>query len=144
MHSSRMLTARSLTISRCIPHMPPSNHTCPLQPFDHACPPTMHTPPQPCTPLATMHSPWQLCRPTTTMHAPWQPCISPGNHTCPPSNHAHPTKQPIPPTNHTHPPPATTHAPPSHTLPNHAHPLPPCGQTDTCKNITFANFFCGR
>ena len=22
--------------------------------------------------------------------------------------------------------------------------LPPCGQTDTCKNITFANFVCGR
>ena len=21
---------------------------------------------------------------------------------------------------------------------------PPCGQTDTCKNITFANFVCGR
>ena len=23
-------------------------------------------------------------------------------------------------------------------------PRPPCGQTDTCKNITFANFVCGR
>ena len=23
-------------------------------------------------------------------------------------------------------------------------PPPPCGQTDTCKNITFANFVCGR
>ena len=23
-------------------------------------------------------------------------------------------------------------------------PLSPCGQTDTCKNITFANFVCGR
>ena len=22
--------------------------------------------------------------------------------------------------------------------------VPPCGQTDTCKNITFANFVCGR
>ena len=21
---------------------------------------------------------------------------------------------------------------------------PPCGQTDTCKNITFANYVCGR
>ena len=29
----------------------------------------------------------------------------------------------------------------------HAHPpprTPPCGQTDTCENITFANFVCGR
>ena len=25
----------------------------------------------------------------------------------------------------------------------HAH-MPPCGQTDTCENITFANFVCGR
>ena len=24
------------------------------------------------------------------------------------------------------------------------HLPPPCGQTDTCKNITFANFVCGR
>ena len=23
-------------------------------------------------------------------------------------------------------------------------PRPPCGQTDTCENITFANFVCGR
>ena len=31
----------------------------------------------------------------------------------------------------------------------HTHPwdqwyTPPCGQTDTCENITFANFVCGR
>ena len=49
-----------------------------------------------------------------TMHAPWQ-------------------KPHMPPG-------ATTHA----THPPSNHVRPPCGQTDTCKNITFANFFCGR
>ena len=28
-------------------------------------------------------------------------------------------------------------------LPRYSHPPPPCGQTDTCKTITFANFVCG-
>ena len=71
-----------------------------------------------------------------------------------------------PPSPATHPPSCThtpSHAPPSHTrppshacppamhTPSHAHPLPqphmpspPRGQTDTCKNITFTNFVCGR
>ena len=108
------------------PCMPPSNHACPSR-SHHACTP----------PGATMHASLE------------QPCTHPwSNHTChhPPSNHACPAEQP-----HTHPG-ATMHAPPSphppeqpHTPPhwsNHAHP--PCGQTDTCKNITFANFVCGR
>ena len=73
MHSSRMRTARSLTVSRRIP----------------------------CTPPATMHTPG-------TVHAPW--------------HHSYPPAPCTPPTRH----------------------VPPCGQTDTCKNITFANFVCGR
>ena len=70
-----------------------------------------------------------------------QPCMPPrSNHACPPgSNHAAP---PPLPRQQPHMPPqqqpcmlprATTHAPP-----------PLCGQTDTCKIITFANFVCGR
>ena len=157
-----MHTARSLIVSpylivshACPPrsnhaHPPSSNHTCP--------PATMHAP------RATMHTSLeQLCM------CPWeQPCTPRGsNHTCPPgSNHAHQTEQPhtppppweqpcMPPgSNYTCPRGATTHAPwNKHAHPpeqpcmppksNHARP-PPCGQTDTCKNITFANFVCGR
>ena len=83
MHSSRMRTARSLTVSRRIlrmplqqPHMPPTtthpprNHAHPPTTM-HACPPCSHAPPG--------------------NHAPQQPRMPPSNHTCPP---------------------ATTHAPP--------------------------------
>ena len=84
MHSSRMRTTRSLTVSGCILRTPPSNHACP--------PATMHAPPKPCMPpLATTHAPHHAHpHPLATMHALWQPCM-------PPSNHAHP--------------PATMHAP---------------------------------
>ena len=72
MHSSRMRTARSLTVS-------------PYLVVSHACPPgaTTHTPPR-----ATTHAP-----PGATTHAPpVQPCTPPGatthapqsNHACPP------------------------------------------------------------
>ena len=122
MHSSRMRTARSLTVShRKTTHTPPGATKPPRA--------TMHAPPeQPCMPSplgATTHTP------QATMHAPLeQPCMPPqSSHACPPgSNHTCPPEQP-----HMSPPGATTHA-----------PLPPCGQTDTCKNITFANFVCGR
>ena len=72
MHSSRMRTARSLTVSRRILRTPPSNHA---------------------HPLATMHVPHN--------HAcPLQPCIPPNNHACPPATtHAHPpatTHAPLP------------------------------------------------
>ena len=77
-----------------------------------------HTPLQPCTPPSN-----HAC-PPATMHTPQQPCMPPSNHAWPPGNHAHP--------------PATTHAPRQPRMP------PPRGQTDTCKNITFANFVCGR
>ena len=107
MHSIRMRTASSLTVSRrilCMP--PPSNHACP-PPGNHARPlvqPHMH--------------PWQPHMP------PQQPCMppTPGNHTCPP-------QQPcMPPGNHpaaTHVPPVTMHAPLAtmHSPSNHTGPL---------------------
>ena len=83
MHSSRMRTARSLTVSRRIPRTPPSPPRTP--PRNHACPP------QPCMPPATMHTPHNHTHPL-------QP------HTPPPHNHAYP------PDNHTRPP-ANTQAP---------------------------------
>ena len=94
MHSKRMHTARSLTVSRHIP----------------------------CTPPTTMHAPANHTWPPATMHAPH-------GHACPLQPHTPPPPQPrmSPATMH---PPATRHA--------------PRGQTDTCKNITFANFVCGR
>ena len=86
MHSSRMHTAHSLTISCHIPCTPPT---------------TMHAPWQPCTPQTTMHAPpatthphnhahpQQPCMPLrnhaclpATMHTPWQPHSPPGNHPC--------------------------------------------------------------
>ena len=80
--------------------------------------------------LSCMHAPCHTCPlpciPPTT-HAPL-PCMPPP--CTPPTMHA-----PLP------------HMPPAMHAPHHAHPLPrtpPCGQTDTCENITFANFVCGR
>ena len=141
MHSSRMRTVRSLTVSRCIlgthpaimyaPHthtpqqpcMPPLPAT--IQPLsNHACPP------QPHMPLATMHTPHNhACPQQPHMHPP-QPCMPPSNHECPlpPSNHTCPLQQPctppsanhayppqpcMPPSNHTlQPHPTTMHVPP--------------------------------
>ena len=127
MHSSRMGTARSLIVSRRIPCTPPfathgllSMHA----PLCHTCPPS------PCTPPFTTHTP---------LH-----------HACPPLLHMPPftTHAPL---HHAHPPspcmrPFATHAPfhhacnPSPCTPPGNHARPPCLQTDTCKNITFANF----
>ena len=154
MHSSRMRTARSLTVSRSIfwgvHHTHAPHHACPLpctppathaphhkhppamHAHCHACPPTMHvpyathTPPPHMLPCHTCPLP---CTPPA-MHKPL-PCMLPC-HACP--CHVHPS--------HAFPPPRI---PPCHTfLP----PPPPCmlshGQTDTCKNITFANFICRR
>ena len=76
MHSSRMRTARSLTVSHRIPCMPPGrNHACPPGGTTHA-PSSNHAfpPEQPrMPPGATMHTPWQQpCMPplAATMHAP--------------------------------------------------------------------------
>ena len=124
MHSSRMRTARSLTVSHR------KNHACP--------PPQKHA----CLPRKTTHSP-----PSNHTRPLEQPCMPPqSNHTCPPleqpcmphqSNHACLPHEPhmLPP-----PPGATMHAPPKQ-----PHMPPPMDRmTDTCKNITFANFVCGR
>ena len=104
MHSSRMRTARSLTVSRSICHacplcythpspchacpppcMPPAMHTHPHHAMHapptmhapHACPPAMHAP-LPCTP-PTMHAPCHACplpcTPPTAMHTPPLPAM---------------------------------------------------------------------
>ena len=105
MHSSRMRTARSLTVSHR---------------KNHACPPAG----------ATMHAPPEQPR----MPPQEQPCMPPqSNHACPPEQPRTP-----PQSNHTRPP-GSNHA----RSPRSNHACPPCGQTDTCKNITFANFVCG-
>ena len=84
MHSSRMRTTRSLTVSRRILCIPPA---------------TMHTP-------ATMHAPRQPCTPPGNHACPPQPCMPPCNHTCPPTtmhapgNHACPQQPRMPPSNH--------------------------------------------
>ena len=121
MHSSRMRTDRAMT-SRISYHacLPFAMHA----PLHHTCPPfTMHAPLLPCMPPS--------------------PCMPPIHHACPPGTHAAlPLGATIhnPGSNHACHPPMSSHAcPPGATT--HA---PPCGQTDTCKNITFANFVCGR
>ena len=127
-----------------LPHMPPAMHT----PLPHMSP-TMHTP-LPCMPPLPHMSP--------TMHTPYHAC-SPGTHVrrhkCP-LPHIPPVMYdpllytpPLP-----HMPslcpcmaPFTMHLPVCHTCPNPfaIHSSPPTrGQTDTCKNITFAYFVCGR
>ena len=110
MHSSRMHTARSLTISRIICHACPPPHTPPAM---HNPPPAMHIPP-------AMH---------TTPLPSMPPC------------HTHPLPcMPLPCT-----PSLAMHTPPGHACPLVTHaPSPMDRMTDICKNITFANFVCGR
>ena len=104
MHSSRMRTARSLTVSDHIPCTHPRHHACPPTtmhaPCNHACPPaTMHTPLQPHTPPTTMHAPHnhtcppQPRIPPTTTHAPCNHAHPPCNHACPPQPHMPPCEQ---------------------------------------------------
>ena len=122
MHSSRMRTARSLTVSRHILHMPPSNHACPLA--------TMHAPQQPRMPPATMHAPGNHTCPPSTMHAPQQP------HT-PPSNHARPRQPCMPSPRQPCMPPSKPHMPP---LPWQPH-MPPLWTeflTHASENITLS------
>ena len=80
MHSSRMRTACSLTVSRRIPRMPCCHHACPQQ--TRMPPTTTYTPLQPHTPH-NYACPLQPCTPPTTMHTPH-------NHACPPSTHTPP------------------------------------------------------
>ena len=109
MHFSRMRTARSLTVSRCIlcmppwkkPCMPPQKKTLHAPPRkNHACPPSKN---YACPPKASIHAP-----PKKTTHAPRKKHAHPPppakiTHT-PQKKHASPQK------NHA-PPGATTHAP---------------------------------
>ena len=110
MHSSRMRTACSLTVSRGIcwgacAHMPPATHA-----------------PPPCTP-ATMHAPHHTCPPAThgppATHAPChahpQPHMPPAMH----APHAFPHLQCMPPC-HT-----AMHTPPAMNDPRHACPPHP-------------------
>ena len=140
MHSSRMRTACSMTgriSAGCIPRMTPLFATPPLSPhmpnLCHACPPfATHAPLcHACPPLPHMPP---LCHTCPPHHA-----CPPSNHACPPGATTHtPQEQPrMPPratmhTPHLHPPGATTHGPPVNRI------------TDRCKNITFANYVCGR
>ena len=126
MHSSRMRTARSLTVSPYLvvshacplreqPHMlpPGSSHAHPQS--NHACPLSNHT----CPPKATMHAPQSNHTPpgatTLLLEQPRMP---------PRSNHASPR--------------ATMHAPPNNqTTPGSYHGRPPVHRiTNMGKNIT--------
>ena len=125
MHSRRMRTARSLTVSHHILCMPPrKNHTClppkkpctPLQKnHTHPLGATMHAPRINHAPPHNHACPWEqpcmppprsnhACPPGATTHAPpEQPCMPPGATTCPPgSNHAHPPEQPCTPQEQPH------------------------------------------
>ena len=100
MHSSRMRTARSLTVP---PYLVVSHARPPRS--NHASPPE-----QPCMPpRATMHPPGSnhACPPGVNTHPPWeQPHMPPqatthaplGNHTCPPraTMHAPPVDRQTP------------------------------------------------
>ena len=109
MHSSRMRTTCSLTVSRRILCMPPGNHAC-LPATKHVPPVTMHAPQQPHMPPATMHAPCNYaCPPGNHACHPQQPCMPPINNACPPT-----TTDPL----------ATTHAPAVNRM------------TNRCKSIT--------
>ena len=134
MHSSRMHNAHSLIVSRCISCLYPLCHTCP--------PPSSRMPPLPCTPPFVMHAPCCHAYPYLPCMAPLSPCMpfpfamhAPLYHTCLPLPC-------IPPSPHI--PPFTMHVPLCHVCPTSNHACPPCGQADTCKNITVANFVCER
>ena len=127
MHSSRMRIARSLTISPYLVVFAPPHHAHPLP----CTPPTMHAPP-------AIHAPYHAhpsCH-VCPCHACPLPHMPPAMHAplpCMPFHHACPLHDTCPP---------ATHAPPAMHAPHHTHPT--CGETHTCKNITFTNFICGR
>ena len=148
MHSSRMRTICSLTVSHGICHgthaPPPSMPPLPCMPLCHACPLPCMPPCHACLPA--MHAPCHAhpsAMHAPAMHAPL-PCMVPC-HACPHHTHApfpcH-ACPPLPcmPPHHARSP---CHACPPPHMPHH-HVCPFCGQTDTCENITFANFVCGQ
>ena len=146
MHSSRMHTAHSLTVSHCIlctppstthplpamhalqqPCTPPHNHTHPQQPCtlrgNHTCPPaTMHVPHNHACPLVTTHAPHNHAHPLATKHALPLATMPPSNHISPTTTHA--PQQPQCLQQHACPP-TTMHTPQQPCTPpsNHAHPL---------------------
>ena len=101
--------------------------------------------PLPCMPL-----PGPPCHAHSLPHTPSATCAP--CHACPPATHA-PLLCPLPhmPPCRAHP--TVVHAPTMH-APLQCTPschtrlplprMPPCRQTNTCENITFANFVCGR
>ena len=120
MYSSRMRTARSLTVSCSIPSILGGG-----LPNPHGC----IFPPSGCRPLPQMQTPWIQtpspgCRPHPLDADPPSQCMLESQH---PSFLVHAGK-PAPP------------------FPLHAWKLaPPVNKmTDKCKNITFANFVCGQ
>ena len=129
MHSSRMRTTLSLTISHRILRMPPRGKTT------HAVPPEkprMLPQQKPCMPPSKNHA----CIPWQKPHMP--PQQKP--HMPPSKNHAHPPGK-----NHAHPLAKTTHTPQQKPCtPRSNHTCPPVNRiTDACENITFANYVCG-
>ena len=92
MHSSRMRTARSFTVSCHIlcmlpkPRMPPIPQQPCTPPSNHACPPQPHTPCNHACPPATMHAPTTMHAPPAAMHAPPQPHMPPQQPRMPPLN----------------------------------------------------------
>ena len=140
MHSSRMRTAHAMTgrISGGGVHTTHASLPFAMHASHHA-----HNPFAMHTPLRHTHPPSLCMPPPPSPHTPPSPCTL-LHHACPPlpctppqSNHACPlsgaTMHPSPRSNHPCPPPeATTHAPPVNRI------------TDRCKNITFANYVCGR
>ena len=116
----------------CVPpaHWPTISHSvggggmCGMHAPCHACPlphmpPAMHSSPVTYAPSPAMHTPLACTAPA--MHVPCH--THPPCHACPPTTHT-----PLPRT------------PPPPCMP----PLWTEWLTDMCKNITFANFVCGR
>ena len=109
MHSSRMRTARSLTVSRHILRTHPWKQPCIPPGSNHACPPEQPcTPPQSnhaCTPPGSNHT----CPLGATTHAPWEQ-----SHMSPLGATMHATPCPLGATMHATPcpPGATMHSPP--------------------------------
>ena len=136
MHSRGMRTAR------CIPYPVVSVGgtcvACQACPHHHICTPATHAP--------AMHASCHACPHACPPHMP--PCMLPLPHThphhiCPPPGMP-PCHIPLPcmlPATHAYSPCMS----PPRTQPLPRTPPPPVDrQTDTCKNITFANFVCGR
>ena len=138
MHSSRMRTACSLTVSRRILRTPPPEKTTHAPPEKPCMPPPKKTcmPPRKKTckpPGATMHTPRATTHDPQSNHAcpPEQPCTSPRNHAAPQSNHGC-----TPQSNYARPPGVTMHAPiPQNNLarppPEQPGMLPPLTESQT-------------